>query len=193
MQQNFVSKLSGGERRRLFLLTVLIRNPNFLILDEPTNDLDLITLNTLENFLVHFRGCLLIVSHDRYFLDKLVDHLLIFKGNGSVQDFNGNYLDWREERQQEVNRAREEKDRLKSVKQEEKNVQAVKKMSYKEKLEIEKLEAEIAALEKEKKELEAILSEGSGTHEQIYKWSLRYTEVEALLETKTLRWMELGS
>ena len=93
MQQSFVSKLSGGERRRLFLLTVLIKNPNFLILDEPTNDLDLITLNTLEEFLIHFRGCLSIVSHDRYFLDKLVDHLLIFKGDGNVKDFNGNYLD----------------------------------------------------------------------------------------------------
>ncbi|MEO8088657.1 MAG: ABC-F family ATP-binding cassette domain-containing protein, partial [Bacteroidota bacterium] len=129
MQQSFVSKLSGGERRRLFLLTVLIKNPNFLILDEPTNDLDLITLNTLENFLIHFRGCLLIVSHDRYFLDKLVDHLLIFQGDGNVQDFNGNYLDWRLAKQLEELKAREERDKKKQVKQEEKNKPQVKKFT----------------------------------------------------------------
>lgn len=193
MQQSFVSKLSGGERRRLFLLTVLIKNPNFLILDEPTNDLDLITLNTLENFLIHFRGCLIIVSHDRYFLDKLVDHLLIFKGNGEVQDFNGNYLDWREAKQLEAERAKEDKEKSKMVRKEEKVVPATKKASYKERLEMEKLEAEIASLEKEKKELETTLSEGKGTHEQIFEWSLRYREVEVLLDARTLRWLELSS
>lgn len=193
MQQSFVSKLSGGERRRLFLLTVLIKNPNFLILDEPTNDLDLITLNTLENFLIHFRGCLLIVSHDRYFLDKLVDHLLIFKGNGDVQDFNGNYLDWREAKQLEAERAKEDKEKSKLVRKEEKAVPVTKKASYKERLEMEKLESEIASLEKEKKELETTLSEGKGTHEQIFEWSLRYKEVEILLDARTLRWLELSS
>jgi len=193
MQQSFVSKLSGGERRRLFLLTVLIKNPNFLILDEPTNDLDLITLNTLENFLIHFRGCLLIVSHDRYFLDKLVDHLLIFNGNGEVQDFNGNYLDWREARQLELTKARDERDKTKLARQEEKNAPAVKKVSYKERLELENLEKEIASLETEKKELEGKLSEGSGTHEQIFKWSLRYKEVETLIDARSMRWLELSS
>ncbi|CAN5616810.1 ABC-F family ATP-binding cassette domain-containing protein [soil metagenome] len=192
MQQSFVSKLSGGERRRLFLLTVLIKNPNFLILDEPTNDLDLITLNTLENFLIHFRGCLLIVSHDRYFLDKLVDHLLIFQGDGNVQDFNGNYLDWRLAKQLEELKAREERDKKKQVKQEEKNKPLIKKFTFKEKLELENIEKEIVALEHEKKELEGTLSEGSGTHEEIFKWSLRYKEVESLLEAKSMRWMELS-
>ncbi|MCX6275782.1 MAG: ABC transporter ATP-binding protein, partial [Bacteroidetes bacterium] len=167
--------------------------PNFLILDEPTNDLDLITLNTLENFLIHFRGCLLIVSHDRYFLDKLVDHLLIFKGNGDVQDFNGNYLDWREAKQLEAERAKEDKEKSKLVRKEEKAVPVTKKASYKERLEMEKLESEIASLEKEKKELETTLSEGKGTHEQIFEWSLRYKEVEILLDARTLRWLELSS
>ncbi len=193
MQQSFVSKLSGGERRRLFLLTVLIKNPNFLILDEPTNDLDLITLNTLENFLIHFRGCLLIVSHDRYFLDKLVDHLLIFKGNGDVQDFNGNYLDWREAKQLEAERAKEDKEKIKLVRKEGKAIPIIKKVSFKERHEMEKLETEIASLEKEKIQLETTLSEGKGTHEQIFEWSLRYREVEVLLDTRTLRWLELSS
>jgi ATP-binding cassette subfamily F protein uup len=193
MQQSFVSKLSGGERRRLFLLTVLIKNPNFLILDEPTNDLDLITLNTLEEFLVHFRGCLLIVSHDRYFLDKLVDHLLVFKGDGVVQDFNGNYLDWREAKQAEEARAKDERDKAKYSRQEEKNTPAIKKVSYKERLELESLENEIESLEKEKKQLETSLSNGHGTHEEIFKWSLRYREVELLLDSKSIRWLELSS
>jgi len=193
MQQNFVSKLSGGERRRLFLLTVLIKNPNFLILDEPTNDLDLITLNKLEEFLQHFKGCLLIVSHDRYFLDKLVDHLLIFNGDGTVKDFNGNYLEWRVSKQLEESEAKEERDRKKIIKQEERNGPAIKKFSYKEKLELEQLENEIASLEKEKKELEATLSAGSGTHEQIFQWSVRYREVEMLLDSKSTRWLELSS
>lgn len=193
MQQSFVSKLSGGERRRLFLLTVLIKNPNFLILDEPTNDLDLITLNTLEEFLMHFRGCLIIVSHDRYFLDKLVDHLLIFKGNGEVQDFNGNYLDWRNARQEEDARAKGEREKAKVARQEEKVAPVVKKVSYKEKLELENLEKDISRLESEKKELELKLSDGSGSHEQIFQLSLRYREVELELETKSMRWMELSS
>lgn len=193
MQQNYVSKLSGGEKRRLFLLTVLIKNPNFLILDEPTNDLDLITLNSLENFLMHFKGCLLVVSHDRYFLDKLVDHLFIFKGNGIIQDFNGNYLDWREEKQLETEKAKKEKEKAKTESQVERSVPVVKKVSFKDKIELEKLEGEIASLEKEKKELEVRLSDGSGNHEQIFGWSLRYREVEVLLETRTMRWMELSS
>ncbi len=193
MQQSFVSKLSGGEKRRLFLLTVLIKNPNFLILDEPTNDLDLITLNTLEDFLMHFRGCLLIVSHDRYFLDKLVDHLLIFKGDGTVQDFNGNYLDWRMEKQAETDRAKDEKEKSKQAKIDVKPATPVKKVSFKEKLELEKLEKEMASLEKEKTELASLLSSGNGNHEEIFKWSLRYKEVEGLLDVKSMRWLEMSS
>ena len=193
MQQTFVSKLSGGERRRLFLLTVLIRNPNFLILDEPTNDLGLITLTTLEEFLQHFRGCLLIVSHDRYFLDKLVDHLLIFKGDGEVQDFNGNYLEWRQSKEAENLKAKEEKDKAKQSKQDERNNTQVKKKSYKEKLELEQLEKIIEDLEKEKKELGKKLSEGTGNHEQVFQWSLRYREVEVELDAKSMRWLELSS
>ena len=191
MQQSFVSKLSGGERRRLFLLTVLIKNPNFLILDEPTNDLDLLTLNTLEEFLLHFKGCLVIVSHDRYFLDKLADHLLIFKGDGVVQDFNGNYLDWREARQAEEQKAREKREQEKSVRAESRPA-AAKKISYKDKLEIEQLENDIASLEKEKKDLETSLSAGIGSHEQIFEWSKRYRDVEIELDTKSTRWLELS-
>jgi ATP-binding cassette subfamily F protein uup len=193
MQQTFVSKLSGGERRRLFLLTVLIRNPNFLILDEPTNDLDLITLTTLEEFLMNFRGCLLIVSHDRYFLDKLVDHLLIFKGDGVIQDFNGNYLDWREAKELELLKAKEEKDKSKQARQEERSKDQVKKMSYKEKIELEQLEKDIENLEREKKELNRKLSEGTGNHEEIFKMSIRYREVELELDMKSMRWLELSS
>jgi ATP-binding cassette subfamily F protein uup len=177
----------------LFLLTVLIRNPNFLILDEPTNDLDLITLTTLEEFLMSFRGCLLVVSHDRYFLDKLVDHLLIFKGDGEIQDFNGNYLEWRAVKELDVLKAKEEKDKAKQSKQEEREGGKVKKMSYKEKLELEKLEKEIENLEHEKKELSKKLSDGSGNHEQVFQWSLRYREVEVELDVKSMRWLELGS
>ncbi len=195
MQQSFVSKLSGGEKRRLFLLTVLIKNPNFLILDEPTNDLDLITLNTLEEFLQHFRGCLLVVSHDRYFLDKLVDHLFIFEGDGAVKDFNGNYLEWRLakkiEAENNLQREREEK-KVAATSNEKGNPANQRKLSFKEKFELEQLENVIATLEKEKKTLEENLSSGLKDHTELINTSARYKEVEQELDQKAMRWLELS-
>jgi len=192
MQQTFVSKLSGGEKRRLFLLTVLIKNPNFLILDEPTNDLDLITLNTLEEFLQNYKGCLLIVSHDRYFLDKLVDHLFIFEGNGVIKDFNGNYLEWQQskKRESEANQQKE-KEEKKQIRSAEKSA-SNKKLSFKEKFEFEQLEKEIAKLEHEKKDLEEKLSFAQGEHKQIMEWSSQHQEVSHKLDAKMLRWLELS-
>ncbi len=194
VQHTFVSKLSGGEKRRLFLLTVLIRNPNFLILDEPTNDLDLITLNILEDFLLHFGGCLLVVSHDRYFMDKLVDHLFIFEGDGMVTDFNGSYAEWREQKeesQREESRIKNQEskiksDRLNAVKQEK------KKISFKDKYEFEQLEKEIELLEKEKMTLMEWMNSGNGTHEELMQWSNRLVEVTKIVDEKSLRWLELN-
>jgi ATP-binding cassette subfamily F protein uup len=193
VQHTFVSKLSGGERRRLFLLTVLIKNPNFLILDEPTNDLDLLTLNILEDFLAHFKGCLLIVSHDRYFMDKLVDHLFIFEGEGVVRDFNGTYLEWREEKEEnekkEIRKTREEKKELKSASAE---PPEKKKFSFKEKFEFEQLGKEIELLEKEKATLTEWMNSGNGNHTELMQWASRLQEVTMLIEEKSLRWLELS-
>jgi ABC transport system ATP-binding/permease protein len=193
MQHTFVSKLSGGEKRRLYLLTVLIKNPNFLILDEPTNDLDLITLNILEEFLLNYKGCLLIVSHDRYFMNKLVDHLFVFEGGGKVADFNGTYSEWREKKEAmekaEAKRQRDEKSVAKAV---EKKAEEKKKISFKEKFEFEQLEKDMASLEEEKKELNEKLNSGSGTHEELMQWSRRYEEVINLLDEKSFRWLELS-
>ena len=194
VQHTFVSKLSGGEKRRLFLLTVLIKNPNFLILDEPTNDLDLITLNILEEFLMNFGGCLLVVSHDRYFMDKLVDHLFIFEGDGIVRDFNGSYLDWREQKEEtekEESRIRNQEARLKA--NEEKSIKLEKKkFSFKEKFEFEQLEMEIELLEKEKSTLAEWLNSGNGTHEELMQWANRLQEVTTIVEGKSVRWLELS-
>lgn len=193
MQQTFVSRLSGGEKRRLHLLTVLVRNPNFLILDEPTNDLDLLTLATLEEFLLHFSGCLVIVSHDRYFMDKLVDHLFVFEGDGEIRDFNGSYSEYRfdlEEREQ----ARKQSEQQKKVE----NAPAVassparKKLTYKEKLEQERLEKEIEDLETEKAEVMDRLNSGSGEHQQLLDWSRRLEEIILQLDDKSHRWLELA-
>jgi len=194
VQHTFVSKLSGGEKRRLFLLTVLIKNPNFLILDEPTNDLDLITLNILEEFLMNFGGCLLVVSHDRYFMDKLVDHLFVFEGEGTVRDFNGTYLEWRElkeeeekqeakMRNQESRKKTEEAKELKSEK---------KKVSFKEKFEFEQLEKEIELLEKEKSTLAEWMNSGNGTHEELMQWANRLQDVTKIVDEKSVRWLELS-
>lgn len=192
MQHTFVSKLSGGEKRRLYLLTVLIKNPNFLILDEPTNDLDLITLNILEEFLLNYKGCLLIVSHDRYFMNKLVDHLFVFEGEGKVADFNGTYSEWREKKEAlekaEEKRQRNEKSTAKAV---EKKTEEKRKMSFKEKFELEQLEKDMASLEAEKKELNEKLNSGSG-HDELMQWSRRYEEVINLLDEKSFRWLELS-
>lgn len=195
MQYTYVSKLSGGEKRRLHLLTVLIKNPNFLILDEPTNDLDLLTLNILEDFLMNYSGCLLVVSHDRYFMDKLVDHLFIFEGNGTVRDYNGTYSDYRadldEKEQEEALRRTKEKqvqfDQQRSEKSAEK-----KKMSYKEKMEFEKLEKDIAGLEAEKKDLTDKLNSGVGDHQEMRAWAERMQQVIDLIDEKSFRWLELS-
>ena len=187
MQYTYVSKLSGGEKRRLYLLTVLMKNPNFLILDEPTNDLDLLTLTKLEEFLMDFKGCLIIVSHDRYFMDKLSDHMFVFKGKGLVKDFYGNYSEYRELQ-------KEEEKQLKYV-EKKKNIPNVKldkrKVSYKEKYEYGELEKEIEQLEKEKDYLEQFLLNPNLGLDKIVENSKRLSELVSLIDEKSFRWMEL--
>ncbi|MBL4754898.1 MAG: ABC-F family ATP-binding cassette domain-containing protein [Flavobacteriales bacterium] len=189
MQHTYVSRLSGGERRRLYLLTVLIKNPNFLILDEPTNDLDLLTLNKLEEFLLQFKGCLILVSHDRYFMDKLTDHLFVFKGNGVIDDEYCSYTEYR----QKLSNA--EKESKKTRKAEEiKPVTAEptkKKFGFKEKYEYEQLELAIEQLEKEKNALEAVLSDATLGYEEVLKNSTRLGDVIKSIDDKSYRWMEL--
>lgn len=194
MQYTYVSKLSGGERRRLSLLMVLMKNPNFLILDEPTNDLDLLTLSKLEEFLLSFGGCLMLVSHDRYFMDVLVDHLFVFEGEGRIRDFNGTYSEYREE---QLRKEREEKAAQQAKATESKpkpNQRAAadkRKLSYKEKREYEQLEKDIEALEAEKEDLEATMVKDSTDYEAVAKASTRLEEVNLALDEKTERWMEL--
>jgi len=195
-QYKMISKLSGGELRRLHLLTVLIKNPNFLILDEPTNDLDLFALNKMEEFLLSFKGCLIIVSHDRYFLDKLTDHLFIFEGEGSIKDHYGAYSAYRKEQDLKEKKLKKE---LKnhSVKQNNYNgknngVKTKTKLSYKEQQEYIRLEPEIEELEREKASLEAELNDGSLGYESLEKKSKRVAEVVELIESKLQRWLELG-
>ncbi len=189
-QYSLVAKLSGGEKRRLYLCTILMRNPNFLILDEPTNDLDIMTLNVLEDYLKSFTGCVIIVSHDRFFMDKIVDHLFVFEGDGIIKDFPGNYSDyrdWAEERakaDQSVSKAE------KPVR--EKPVSEKKKMSFRERKEFEELEKEIDQLEKEKMILEKELNSGSLASEELHKKSIRHGELTTQLEEKEFRWLELG-
>lgn len=193
-QQTPVSKLSGGEKRRLYLLTVLIKNPNFLILDEPTNDLDILTLNRLEEFLLNFKGCLLMVSHDRYFMDKLVDHLFVFEGEGEVRDFNGSYSAYREDlldRKEKEEKVKAEKKVENAGVKAKDSEKSKKKRSYKEQVEFEALEKEIENLEEEKAELEASLSSGIEDYEKITKISERISEIIDLLDEKMMRWLEL--
>lgn len=185
-QHTPVSNLSGGEKRRLYLLTVLIKNPNFLILDEPTNDLDLTTLNILEEFLMNFQGCLLVVSHDRYFMNRLVDHLFVFEGNGVIKDFNGNYAEYRES--QKVDAPKE----TVVVKQKKNEVAPKTKLSYKERQEFQKLETAIAELELEKNRLTKLLETGGSDYQELQKHSLRLAEVTQLLDEKSTRWLELS-
>jgi ATP-binding cassette subfamily F protein uup len=167
-------------------------NPNFLILDEPTNDLDLITLNILEEFLLNYKGCLLIVSHDRYFMNKLVDHLFVFEGNGKVADFNGSYSEWRELKEvEEKEQAKKLRSDKLTAKEEEKKAEK-KKLSFKEKFELGQLEKEIVSLEAEKKELNEKLNSGIGTHDELLQWSRRFEEVINILDEKSFRWLELS-
>jgi ATP-binding cassette subfamily F protein uup len=192
-QYNYVSKLSGGEKRRLFLCTVLMKNPNFLILDEPTNDLDIPTLNVLEDFLENFQGCVLIVSHDRYFLDRLCDHLFIFEGEGKIRDFNGNYTDYREEVALKLTEKKQESEKAKEIAPQASAIKTEKrKPSYKEQKEYEQLEQDIEALEQENKNLEAKLSQGDLPLDELNRISLRIGEITGLLEMKTNRWLELA-
>jgi ATP-binding cassette subfamily F protein uup len=193
-QYTYISKLSGGEKRRLHLLSILFRNPNFLILDEPTNDLDLPTLGVLENFLSEFPGCLLIVSHDRYFMDRLVDHLFVFEGNGEVRDFPGNYSLYREyqlakEKPELI--SRNESVATKPIK-EEKPITEKRKLSFKEKREFELLQKEIEELTKEKETITKKLNSGTEAFEELQTLSSRIGEVTQLLDEKELRWLELS-
>jgi ATP-binding cassette subfamily F protein uup len=190
-QYNYVYKLSGGERRKLYLCTVLMRNPNFLVLDEPTNDLDIQTLQILEEYLADFPGCVIVVSHDRYFMDKVVDHLLVFKGNGEIKDFPGNYTQYREWcalRPKDESTA-EKAD--KRPKREYRNTEK-RKMTYKEKTEFAQLEKDIAALEEEQKRIEEALCGGTVDIDEITKMSKRLPLLKAELDEKSMRWLELS-
>jgi len=195
-QQVYVSKLSGGERRRLYLLTIIMQNPNFLILDEPTNDLDIITLNVLEEFLMDFPGCLVIVSHDRYFMDKLVDHIFVFEGNGKIRDCNGNYTEYRERAKKEEQEARREQRNNDSAKKKaspkEKEKSTQPKLTYEQRKEMGRLEKEIEKLEKRKAELVEGFNQTDLSSEDIQKLSIELGEVEKTLEEKEMRWLELG-
>ncbi len=190
-QYNYVYKLSGGEKRKLYLCTVLMRNPNFLVLDEPTNDLDIKTLQVLEEYLQDFPGCVIIVSHDRYFMDKVVDHLLVFKGGGEVQDFPGNYTQYRQwsqlSSQTEAKAAPAEKKEKPAYRNETK-----RKLSYKEKTEFEQLGKDIAALEAEQAEIEAQLSSGALSVDEITEKSKRLPILKDELDEKSMRWLELS-
>ena len=193
-QYNYVYKLSGGEKRRLYLCTVLMQNPNFLVLDEPTNDLDIATMNVLEDYLCTFKGCVIVVSHDRYFMDKVVDHLLVFNGDAKIKDFPGNYTDYREWRELEEEEQREQ------AKQQEKKTapkpveakERPRKITYKEKKELEALDIEIPQLEEEKVDVETQLSSGTLSAEEITSLSKRYEELTLLIDEKTMRWLELS-
>ena len=189
-QHNYVYKLSGGEKRKLYLCTVLMRNPNFLVLDEPTNDLDIVTLQILEEYLQDFAGCVIVVSHDRYFMDKVVDHLLVFKGQGEIKDFPGNYTqyrDWQALLPKEAGEAKADKE-VKTVK----TVREKVKMSFKEKREFEQLEKDIAALEDEKRNIEEALSTGTLSVDQITEMSKRLPALNDELDEKSMRWLELS-
>ena len=195
-QYNYIYKLSGGERRRLYLCTVLMRSPNFLILDEPTNDLDIITLQILEEYLQHFKGCVIIVSHDRYFMDKIVDHLLVFRGEGNIKDFPGNYSQYRE---WENDRLEQERAAVRDTPANSGNntgqrvrLNDKRRLTFKEKRELEQLTSDIDALEKEKADIIAALSSGSISIEDINTLSKRLPVLNEELDEKSMRWLELS-
>lgn len=197
MHYQVVSKLSGGEKRRLYLLTVLIKNPNFLILDEPTNDLDVFAMNVLEEYLENYKGCLIVVTHDRYFMDKIVDHLFIFEGQGEVKDILGNYSIWRENQKQEQNTKPVKKiGGAKTIESPAKEVDFTKNtkttLTYKEKLELEALELDISLLEKEKEKLESELGGDNQDSAFIMETSTKLSQVLTSLENKSDRWLELS-
>jgi len=197
-QHSYVYKLSGGEKRRLYLCTVLMRNPNFLVLDEPTNDLDIVTLNVLEEYLRNFKGCVIVVSHDRYFMDKVVDHLLVFRGNANLKDFPGNYTqyrDWKEVQDQlekEAEAARQPKQTSAPEKNNRPQPEQKKKLTFKERKEFEALEVEIPQLEAEKAELETVMSSGTLSNDELMVKSERIAKVMEEIDEKTMRWLELS-
>ena len=197
-QYDYVEKLSGGERRRLYLCTVLMRNPNFLVLDEPTNDLDIMTLQVLEEFLQGYGGCLIVISHDRYFMDKVADHLLVFQGGGQIKDFPGNYsdyLEWKRLKESEERAAGSRENKKIQEKQMPKQSSAPsgkRKRTYQENREMERLEQEIPQLEQEKAELERLLGSGSLSVGELTAKSVRLGEVIALIDEKSMRWLELS-
>lgn len=187
-QHSYVYKLSGGERRRLYLCTVLMRNPNFLVLDEPTNDLDIVTLQVLEEYLQNFKGCVIVVSHDRYFMDKVVDHLLVFKGQGDIRDFPGNYSDYRDWKLAKA----EHETKPKEEKTQRVRLNDKRRMTFKERKEFEQLEKEIAALEEEKKQIEEALCSGTLSVDELTEKSKRLPLLNDELDEKTMRWLELS-
>ena len=197
-QYDYVGKLSGGERQRLHLCTVLMQSPNFLILDEPTNDLDIPTLNVLEDYLKNFRGCLIVISHDRYFMDRVVDHIFVFHGQGHVQDFPGNYTQYRLESKakkiesQEKESAKSADNRNPITENRKNKTEQKRRLSFKEKKELEELELLMPQLEAEKAELEALLSGGATLADEIAKASARYQEVQDALDASEMRWLELS-
>lgn len=198
-QYTYISKLSGGEKKRLQLLSILFRNPNFLVLDEPTNDLDLPTLDILEEFLAEFQGCLIIVSHDRYFMDKLVDHLFVFEGDGKVRDFPGNYSQYREISREEekykgeLDKEQEEQELAEATQNNNITVkEETRKLSFKEKRELEMIEKEMPQLEEEKKKLETDMSTGTLSFDTLQQHGQRIAEIVGLLEEKEMRWLELS-
>ena len=190
-QHSYVYKLSGGERRRLYLCTVLMKNPNFLVLDEPTNDLDIVTLQVLEEYLKNFKGCVIVVSHDRYFMDKVIDHLLVFKGQSDIRDFPGNYSDYRDWK---LARAEHEKEAAKPKEEKTQRVRLndKRRLTFKERKEMEQLETEIATLEDEKKSIEEALCSGTLSVDELTEKSKRLPLLNDELDEKSMRWLELS-
>ena len=181
-----MSQLSGGERRRLYLLTILMQNPNFLILDEPTNDLDILTLNVLEEYLEEFPGCLIVVTHDRYFLDKIVDHLFVFEGNGKIKDYNGKYSDYRWEDKQ-----RKKEEKAEKSPEQKPAIKPTGMLSNEERKEMMRLERDIEKLEAEKLAITEKFNDTSMPLEEITQLANKLEELKTLQETKEMRWMEL--
>lgn len=194
-QYNYVYKLSGGEKRKLYLCTVLMKNPNFLILDEPTNDLDIQTLQVLEEYLQDFAGCVIVVSHDRYFTDKVVDHLLVFHGQGDIQDFPGNYSqyrEWKSLHSDEENAQKKESNKTNNVQKKPRRDISQRKMTYKERLEFAQLEKDIATLEEEQQRIEEALCSGTLSVDDLTEKSKRLSAIKDEIDEKTMRWLELS-
>ena len=192
-QQKLIAKLSGGEKRRLYLATVLMRQPNFLILDEPTNDLDIVTLEVLEDYISKFKGCVIIISHDRFFMDRTVDHIFVFEGNGVIKDFPGNYSEYREWKQEndKLKDAEKPKEQQKAKASNAEKNRNSNKLTFKERKEFEELTKELDSLNNEKQEIETIFSNGSNTAD-LDRLAKRYNELKSIIDEKEYRWLELS-